>query len=445
LVLSRKQNPFDEYRSNHRYENNMRRVLATDFGIWPMILNMERPSDLMVSTPSYWSRLANYLLMYDQIVIPTGNLQILSVLRMMLGEATFDELIRNRVIVLARYDKWFGYVGGGGGLMVFAVGPGEGQLRNLATNFFGPLDEAIDVAITTTNPPSSNQRRREIKNLLLDNVVLLPTQSIFDGLAGEAYKDVESSPYLRDFLSLKNGGRPLNSLKGTKPGQVTIFSPHVPPEPSDSRDIRSVLRVGYENLVLSIGGHVEATEIIGDESSLTVLQAKGQRLGMAINGDGAFARMQEVSGVPDIGSAFAAKRLSAAQLLDLRHSRHAQSLRDWFDKGSPSESADETLQRYVESISKVGWIDTLPAKLLRFAATTELGVLGTIPGAIASGVDSFLLSKWFPVKSPRLFMKQAKIMLKNSPVVKPPSMKGRDRNQPCSCGSGKKLKHCCGR
>jgi hypothetical protein len=272
---------------------------------------------------------------------------------------------------------------------------------------------------------------------LLDNVVPLPTQSIFHGLAEEAYKDVESSPYLRDFLSLKNGGRPLNHLKGTKPGQVTIFSPHVPPEQSDSREIRAVLRVGYENLVLSIGGHVEANEIIGDESSLTVLQAKGQRLGMAISGDGAFARMQEVSGVPDIGSAFAAKQFSPAQLLDLRQSRHAQSLRDWLNSGSPSESAAETLQRYVESIGQVGWIDSLPAKLLRFAATTELGVLGTIPGAIASGIDSFLLSKWFPVRSPRLFMKQEKIMLKNSPVVKPPSMKGAIEISHARVGAGR--------
>lgn len=423
----------------------MRRVLATDFGIWPMNQNMERPSDLMLANPSYWSRLANYLLMYDQVIVPTGNLQILPVFRMMLGEAIFDELIRNKVITLARYDQWFGYAGNGGGLVTYAISPGEGRSRNLVTNFFGPLDQAIDTAITATNPPSNGQRQQILKNLLLDNIVPLPTQSIFHGLADETYRDVESSPYLQDFLSFKNEGRPLNRLKGIKPDQVTIFNPHLPPTPNDSREIRAVLRVGYENLILSMSGHVEATEIIGGDSSLAVLQAKGQRLGMAISGDRAFTQMQEVSGVPDIGAAFAAKRLSASQLLDLRQSKHSQSLRDWFDKGAPNESANDTLRRYVDSIGKVGWIDTLPAKLLRFAATTELGILGAIPGAIASGVDTFLLSKWFPGRSPRLFMKQAKIMLKNSPAIKPPSMKGRDRNQPCSCGSGKKLKLCCGR
>jgi hypothetical protein len=427
----------------------MRRVLATDFGIWPMTMNMEQPSDLMVSTPAYWSRLANYLLIYDQIVIPTGNLQILPVLRIMLGEGVFDDLVRNKGIVLARYDQWFGYLGNGNGLstsMMVGDGPtSKSRGPNLATSFFKPLDEAVGIAIATTNPPCSLQRRQELTNLLLDNTVLLPTQSISDGLKEEVYKDVLGSPYLRDFFSFKNNGRSLDKLKGIEPNQIRVFSPHVPPERGESREIRSILRVTFENFVLSIGGHVDATEIIGDESSFTILQAKGQRLGLPVTGDRAFTQIQSISGVPDLGAAFATKQLSPAQLIDLRHSKHAQSLRDWFDKGSPNETSEETIGRYVESIGATSWIDSLPAKILRFAGTTGLGALEPISGALATGIDSFLLSKWFPSKSPRLFMKQAKIVLKNTPVLKPPVMKGRDRNQPCSCGSGKKLKMCCGR
>jgi hypothetical protein len=69
---------------------------------------------MMMATPDYWGRLADYILLYDQIIIPTGNLQILPVLRLMLGEDVFDELIRSKAIVLARFDQWFGYVGTGG-------------------------------------------------------------------------------------------------------------------------------------------------------------------------------------------------------------------------------------------------------------------------------------------------------------------------------------------
>ena len=162
----------------------MRRVLATDLGIWPMLKNQERPSDMMVGSASYWASLANYILLYDQIVIPTGNLQILPVLRLILGEAVFDELVRSKGIVLARFDQWFGYVGTGG-IIFYTAGadptrPSSGP--NLATSFFKPLDEAIDEALIATNPPSDSLRRTQIKNLLLDNVVLLPTTKILEGV-----------------------------------------------------------------------------------------------------------------------------------------------------------------------------------------------------------------------------------------------------------------------
>jgi hypothetical protein len=426
----------------------MRRVLATDFGIWPAFEAIERISDAMLVSSEHWTRLANYVLLYDQIVIPTGNLQILPVLRLMLGEGVFDDLVRNKGIVLARYDKWFGYVGNGGGLVFFTINNDPTkptQKTNLATSYFVPLDEAIDVVLSNTNPPSTLESRTALKSLLLDNVVSLPTERIANELKDEAYKDILDSPYLRDFLALRNAGRSLDHLTGIGPDQFTIFNPHLPLGPKEVLEIRSVLRVAFENFLLSVGGYTESTEITGDATTLSILQAKGQRLGFSPEGNNAFARIQKISGVPDLGVAFANKQLSPSQLLDLRYSKHGQALRDWFAKGSPSDSAESTLRRYVDSLGKPSWIDTIPSKLLRFAVTTGIGALEPLSGAAASAIDSFYLSKWFPSKSPRLFMKQAKVMLTNSPVIPKPIMHGRDRNQPCSCGSGKKFKKCCGR
>ena len=163
-----------------------------------------------------------------------------------------------------------------------------------------------------------------------------------------------------------------------------------------------MLRVAFENFLLGLGGHLEATEITGDDSTLSLLKAKGQRFGLALEGNAAFTKIQEVSGVPDIGAAFAARQLQAAQLLALRHSKHAQALRDWFADGQPNDSAQDTLRRYVDSIGKPTWIDALPMKLIRFATTAGLGVVEPVTGSLASAADSFL-SSWFPRKSPRLF------------------------------------------
>lgn len=425
----------------------MRRVLATDLGIWPMIQNQERPSDMMMANPDYWARLADYILLYDQIIIPTGNLQILPVLRLMLGEDVFDELVRSKAIVFARFDQWFGYVGTGG-VIFYKAGsnpdlPQNGP--NLAVSHFKPLDEAIDDALIVTNPPSTPERRVTIKNLLLDNVVVLPTETILAGVKEEAYADILNSAYLRDFLSIRNAGRSIENLLGSKPDTITIFNPHLPAEPNDSPEIRAVLRVVFENFLLSLGGHTGASEITGDASSLSVLQAKGQRIGFSPYGRQAFAQLQKVNNVPELGLAFAAKQLSATQVLDLRTSKHTQALRDWLAKGATGAIASETVARYIETIGNPGILESLPAKVMRFAATTAWGAFEPVSGAVAAAADTFLLSKWFPVASPRLFMRQAKTVLANTPIVRAPIVKGRDRNSPCSCGSGKKYKHCCGR
>jgi len=414
-----------------------------------MLKHLERASDMMFASPNYWARLANYILLYDQIVIPTGNLQILPVLRLILGEGVFDELVRSKGIVLARFDQWFGYIGTGG-IIFFSTAEGPNRPTgapspNLWTTFFKPLDAAIDDVLIASNPPSDTVRRAELKNLLLDNVVLLPTTKILEGVKDEAYKDILGSPYLRDMLSLRNVGRSLDNLFGSEKNRVTVFNPHVSPEPGYPPEIRAVLRVVFENFLLSMGSHAETTEITGDKSTLSVLQAKGQRLGYSPEGNLAFARMQKISGVPDIGEAFAAKQIAPAQLLDLRYSKHCQALRDWFYEGSPAERASDTLRRYVDSVGKPSWIESLPIKVLRFVSTTTLGAAEPISGAAVSAVDTFLLSKWFPGRSPRLFMSQAKVMLANKPVIQQPTMRGRDRNAPCSCGSGKKFKKCCGR
>jgi hypothetical protein len=184
---------------------------------------------------------------------------------------------------------------------------------------------------------------------------------------------------------------------------------------------------------------------VGDEASLTLLRAKGQRLGFAPEGLRAFAQIQRVSGVPDLGLAFASKQLSPAQLLELRFSKHAQGLRDWFAAGAPTEGAEDIVKRYVDTVGQPSWIESLPVKVFRFATTAGWGAMEPASGTAASALDTFLLSKWFPARAPRLFLKQAKVVLANTPFIRPPVMKGRDRNSPCSCGSGKKYKHCCGK
>ena len=329
--------------------------------------------------------------------------------------------------------------------------PDRANAPNLGYSFFKPIEEAIDVALSTTEPSADPKRKSELTELLSENVIEVPLNKISDELRDETYKDILGSPYLRASMHLRNAGRSINALPGLGANQLMFYHPNYPrgsvdpPGPVESPEILAVLRVAFENFILGLGGHLKATEITGDDSTLSLLKAKGQRFGLPLKGNAAFTKIQEVSGVPDIGAAFAAKQLQPAQLLALRHSKHAQALRDWFADGQPSDSAQDTLRRYVESIGKPSWLDALPTKLIRIATTTGLGVVEPVAGVLASVADTFLLSKWFPRNSPHLFLRQAQRMLADQSAVPKPVMRGRSRNSPCPCGSGKKFKKCCGR
>ena len=257
----------------------MRRILATDLGIWPVLQNMGQVSDSMLQSPEFRSSLANYILLYDQIVIPTGNLQILPVLRNIFGEAIFDELIKSDIIVLARYNKWFSYLGNGGGLRFFesSNGPQSGKTPNLFHSYFAPLDEAIDTAIKTTTPLSSVRRASELTNLLIDKVLPVGANIEMTSFRDETYKDILGSPYLRNFLSIRNEGRHLDSLKGINANQVRIYSPHASPEKGESPEIWSVLHAAFENFVLGLSTELHVEEIAGDGNTLALLKAKGQQ------------------------------------------------------------------------------------------------------------------------------------------------------------------------
>ena len=194
----------------------------------------------MVASSDYWSRLANYVLLYDQIIVPTGNLQILPVLRLMLGEGVFDELVRSRAIVLARFDQWFCYAGGGVGIEFFQIEPNPNRANapSLGYAFFKPIDEAIDIALSTTTPLADAKRKSELTELLLENVIEVPLNKISDEVRDETYQDILGSPYLRDLMALRNAGRSMKALRGLGANQLTFYHPNFPPRSVASTRIR---------------------------------------------------------------------------------------------------------------------------------------------------------------------------------------------------------------
>ncbi|MCK5941154.1 MAG: hypothetical protein KAI24_04220 [Planctomycetes bacterium] len=389
------------------------RVLASDLGIWPTLRGVERVSEAMFASKETAAALANYLLLYDQVVIPTGNYQILPVLRLLLGEPVFDELLQDGSLSFVRFDTWMGYANGGIVYWKTTGDNADGVFRppNLGTSFFLPLDQALHYALKATKPVSGAARRSELEGLVIGATESVGLEQVVPSLTSEVQHDFHRSPYLQGLISPQNHARPINKLRGVGPNQIVSYSPHIP-RADAHHDIWTVLGVAFENLVLAIAGSVSSTDIAGNDDTLNIIRAKARRLGATGSRRASFAQMQELSSLPDLGTAFASRVMAPDKLLKLRRSKEGAAFRRWLADGPALESAEELIRRFVDSLSKTSWIDSLPSRIVRFGASTAWGAVEPATGAIAAALDNFLLSRWFPNKSPRIFLERARLSLK---------------------------------
>lgn len=383
------------------------KVLAVDLAIWPMLRGQGEISDSMYGSPEHWSAVATYLLLHDVLVVPAGNYQVLPVLRLMLGDDVFGELLRDGSIRFLRYDTWVGFTSGG--LCYFSVVDEPGKPDNLFNSFFLPQDEAIAVALRNTNPSTGDAGKRVLTELLNQGTTGVQLTKLVSDLNAEVQMDFRKSHYLRDSMTPRNRNRPINGLRGLPGDKVVVYSPHMVREDAP-RDAWTVLEVAFENLVLAMGGVAEVTDVAGSEGTLDLVRAKGRRMRAAGENRQAFAEMQRLEGLPDLGRAFHSKDLTPRQLLSLRRSREGEYLRAWFAECKPGETGEEVVRKFVDAIGRPTWLGTLPVRIVRFVASAIWGAVHPQSALIVSAVDALLLPRLFPGRSPRLFMDRVKAL-----------------------------------
>lgn len=130
---------------------------------------------------------------------------------------------------------------------------------------------------------------------MLDNLIHFPTNEILKNLRTLTYNDICGNAHLCDVLKLKikePSFDKLDNLPNSALNQVTIFNPHGPIN-NTPLEIKTILRVAFENFILELGAsYTETTEITGDDLTFSVLQAKGQKLGYS-DGENSFVQMQK--------------------------------------------------------------------------------------------------------------------------------------------------------
>jgi hypothetical protein len=386
-------------------QNELNSLLCTDLAIWPSLGDPVPVSNAILHATQLKMALVNRLVLYDQIVIPTGNLLILPVLRQWLGDRAVRNLLNDEIIVLSRYDQWFSYIGNGGGLQFFQIALGDtpgADRHNIATLTYAPLDEAAAEIIRLGVPATADFERPSLHRLLMDKIKPIALGQYAEKLRHETYTDIVNSPTLRSFFALRNTN--LDRLHGINPDQVTVEDVHRPGG-VESPEIAAVLRIAFENTLLTIASET-AGSLQGDLRAETVLKAKAERLRLGKPTLDGFLSVANLRGVPDIGAAVVAGTLDFDGLMRIREAPATARLRRWLRQVDPLQ-AEDVLRAFVDGIGQKSMIEQLPAKVLRLVTTTALGLIpniGNVTGTLASFVDSFLLEKWFPGSAPHLLV-----------------------------------------
>lgn len=362
--------------------------------------------DSIFNMPILKGRLGEKLLLYDQIIIPTGNFGIIPVLRLWLGDKIFTSLIERRIIFFLKYTGWVAYVGNSGGVQFFKITPAEGKSETFGSTFFRDKEIALDYALQNTKAPSPSEDRAKIKNLILKNTLEVElSKDIADKIRHETYMDIINSPFLRSFLFFRNPELTeikLNMLKGVNPDQVRVYDFHRPHNnPQD--DISVILNVAEHNILLFFMSLIDGSDVFSDETTEKVLSSKIQRLIKDDKLVDDFMRILEVNNIPDLTNIISQNSLSFEDLLKIRNKPDTINFRKWLHYESADYSED-IIKAYVAAITKPTIIDRLSLKAIRFIIPNLVGLFNALGGLVTSGIDSFVLPGLVNRKSPKIFL-----------------------------------------
>ena len=116
-----------------------------------------------------------------------------------------------------------------------------------------------------------------------------------------------------------------------------------------------------------------------------------------------FERVIRLSGFPDVRLEWGERVNNVDNLLRVRESDECRAFRDWLR--SSDELSDSEIAELVTGLrAKLGLMaGSKSGKVVKFLASTALGLLGAIPGALAGLIDSFHCSEALSEKRHRCF------------------------------------------
>ena len=352
------------------------------------------------------AHLANQLLIYDQLAIPTKDFAAAAIFIHWLGLKEMERLLRSGSLAFLHRPSLLGYAGNGNGISGFIIQPSkESGFAWWQTAMFGHAEQAIEIQLRYWCPSIGVKQRSSLTQLIASHShgVEYDNDFFMKNIAHESYTDIMQSAELSAWASLLSGNPRKLDLKrvpGVAPNQLKVLSSGGITEPAEL-----VLHVAETNMALVMGRLYHNSDVWVPAGGELLLRSKLQRAKVAPAALENFISLLDLEGVPDPGAAVASGEKSFADILRIRGKRLSRRFRKWL-RTADSGSARELERLYVSSLGRKSFYDKLPAQSLRFALTRAADAVLPGAGAGVELVDSFFVRGWVEGYSPKLFLDQ---------------------------------------
>lgn len=361
------------------------------------------------------SHLANQLLLYENIIIPTKDFGIVPILINWLGLKTFNKAIESDTFSFLHRKDLLGYAGNGVGISGFIISQGDRKEWTWWQDAMsGEINVAIEQQLKNMCPFISKKEREGIINKTISKSKEVDYDNDFfmKNIVQETYTDIMNNKSLLMFI-LQNSKRNINEidltrLEGINPDQLKVS--HFG-EIKDAIDL--VLRIAEINMEIYMSTLSDDADLFTSEGAELLLKDKLIRSGIGSNYLGGFLSLLELNNIPDIGQAIYNNSLSLVDIWKIREKKISKKFREWLRKATTKDARDiEKL--YVESLGNKALINSLPFRAIRFAITGVFGALNPSLGLLVGAVNSFFVDKWLSGYSPKLFLDElSKIKIEN--------------------------------
>ena len=362
---------------------------------------LPRITTLIQERPAIKGALAERMLLYDRLIIPTADFSILPVLVTWLGQDLLTEMLAAGAIRFLRYYGSLGYAGNGNGLCMFQIEKSEAQTwKDPWQEAPGARTErAAEIWLRLATPGLTSKTRDRIISSVVEHSDELKAVPEFENkIAHETYMDGLNSPSLRTFFGLRSTN--MTRLHGVDPNQLKVFSPqniHVQGNPDEVTVLLGMAAANFELYLAELTG---ARDVAFDPSIEPFLVGKAERALHSMELAKGFVDILNVNDLPDLATAVQLGEVTPAEVWRLRNRQSAIDFRRWFHE-NVREEPERAAKEYVAAIGRVTWMDKVPGKVLRFAVTSAASLLGPAAGLVTSAFDSFLLESIVRGHSPK--------------------------------------------